>query len=89
MTALFGWAKRPMTDRIGSMDASVPITMIFGSHSWMDSTWQNSVKYLREDSYVAAHTIHDAGHHVYADRPDAFNLEMEKLLMKIDQQQEG
>ena len=78
-----------MIDRINSMDAAVPITMIFGSNSWMDSDWQNSVKYLRPGSYVESCTISEAGHHVYADRPDEFNFEMEKLLGKIDQQQDS
>ena len=87
MTALFGWAKNPMIHQIGRMDANVPITMIFGSESWIDNTWAYSVKHIRKHSYVAAKTIHGAGHHVYADRPYAFNSVMQELLLKIDEQE--
>uniref|UniRef100_A0A8C8M0F7 Uncharacterized protein n=1 Tax=Oncorhynchus tshawytscha TaxID=74940 RepID=A0A8C8M0F7_ONCTS len=33
MTVPYGWAKRPMLDRIGQIQPDIPISMIYGSRS--------------------------------------------------------
>ena len=48
----FGWAKYPMIKRITDIESSIPITMIYGSRSWMDSNIGYEVKYLRNQSFV-------------------------------------
>ncbi|KFM57720.1 Abhydrolase domain-containing protein 4, partial [Stegodyphus mimosarum] len=73
MTAHFGWAKRPMLKRISQLKQDIPITFIYGSRSWIDSSSGLQTSELRKNSYVEIKMIQGAGHHVYADRPDVFN----------------
>ena len=69
-----GWAKRPMLERIGNnLDPGVPITMVYGMRSWMDSTAGQKVAELRPHSYVSLCHVQRAGHHVHADQPEKFN----------------
>ena len=84
MNVYYGWAKNPMIQRIGSLDKSVPITMIHGSESWIDQSIGYETKYLRSSSYVNVKVIPSAGHHVYADQPDEFNRIVEKICRKLD-----
>ncbi|XP_070504564.1 1-acylglycerol-3-phosphate O-acyltransferase ABHD5-like isoform X2 [Chironomus tepperi] len=69
----FGWAKHPMINRIHEMDENIPITLIYGSRSWVDNASGDIIKKTRPNSYVKSHIINQAGHHVYADRPEEFN----------------
>ncbi|CAG9804311.1 unnamed protein product [Chironomus riparius] len=69
----FGWAKNPMMNRIHEMDESIPITLIYGSKSWVDNASGDIIKKTRPNSYVKSYIINQAGHHVYADRPEEFN----------------
>ncbi|XP_067870251.1 (Lyso)-N-acylphosphatidylethanolamine lipase-like isoform X1 [Heterodontus francisci] len=69
----FGWAKRPMLGRIHLIPKEVPITLIYGSRSWIEPSSGEKVKNLRPDSYVQTMAIEGASHHVYADRPEEFN----------------
>lgn len=69
----FGWAKNPMIKRIHEMRDDVPLTLIYGSKSWVDHSSGKVIKSLRPKSYVKVHVIDGAGHHVYADKPDEFN----------------
>ena len=48
----FGWAKYQMIRRIPEVDAGIPITMIYGSRSWMDSNIGYEIKYVRNQSFV-------------------------------------
>ena len=86
MTIPYGWAKCPMILRVGEISGNVPITVVYGSRSWMDHTSGYSVKYLRPDAYVDIQVIKGAGHHVYADQPDAFNNIVEKVYQKVDEE---
>ncbi|XP_067663333.1 (Lyso)-N-acylphosphatidylethanolamine lipase-like [Haliotis asinina] len=69
----FRWAKHPIISRIADLDARVPMTFIHGKESWLDGDVGDNVKQLRAGSHVESYTVSDAGHHVYADRPIAFN----------------
>ncbi|XP_059497695.1 (Lyso)-N-acylphosphatidylethanolamine lipase-like isoform X2 [Stegostoma tigrinum] len=69
----FGWAKRPMLGRIHLIPKDVPITLIYGSRSWIEASSGEQVKSLRPHSYVRTMAIEGASHHVYADRPEEFN----------------
>ena len=85
MSASFGWAKFPMIHRISGVDKNIPMTMIHGSESWIDESTSYETKHLRSGSYVDVQVIPEAGHHVYADQPDAFNLMVDKICQKEDE----
>lgn len=48
----FGWAKNPMVNRIHEMHEDVPITLVYGSKSWVDHSASEIVKEKRIGSYV-------------------------------------
>lgn len=48
----FGWAKRPMMERVGNIERSVSMTFVHGSHSWIDNRIGYEVKYIRDGSFV-------------------------------------
>ncbi|KAF5271289.1 hypothetical protein FQR65_LT05304 [Abscondita terminalis] len=73
MNGGFGWAKKPMVQRIDKLDRNVPITLIYGSRSWVDNSVGEIIKEKLSDSYVQLQIISGAGHHVYADKPEVFN----------------
>lgn len=84
MTKGIGWAKRPMIHRVTNIPDHVPITMIYGAKSWMDSNTGNLVKYLRNTSYVDVQVVKGAGHHVYADQPAPFNTLVAQICDMVD-----
>ena len=49
MTIPYGWAKRPMLERIGQVRADIPISFIYGSRSSIDSNSGHGVKKIRPD----------------------------------------
>ncbi|XP_022912596.1 (Lyso)-N-acylphosphatidylethanolamine lipase-like [Onthophagus taurus] len=73
MMAGFGWAKQPMINRIDKLSPKVPITLLYGSRSWVDNTAAEIVKEKRPDCFVQSFVIPGAGHHVYADKAEVFN----------------
>lgn len=81
----FGWAKRPMLERIGDVDSSISMTFIHGSHSWIDNRIGYEVKYIRGDSFVDVQIVRQAGHHIYADRPQLFNNIVCRTCDMVDQ----
>ena len=52
MMSNFGWAKFPMCNRISALQKDVPLTMIYGSRSWVDHSPSEIIKNIRGDSYV-------------------------------------
>lgn len=62
-----------MIHRVKEINASIPMTILYGSRSWMDSSSGHTIKYLREKSQVDVQIIKGAGHHIYADRSAEFN----------------
>lgn len=73
MMSGFVWAKNPMIKRIHEIRHDVPITLLYGSRSWVDSSAGDIIQKLRPNSYVKWHVINQAGHHIYADKADEFN----------------
>ncbi|XP_051171116.1 (Lyso)-N-acylphosphatidylethanolamine lipase isoform X2 [Leptopilina boulardi] len=69
----FGWAKNPIIKRMDKLDAEIPMTLIYGSRSWVDNSAGEIIKQSRETSYVNVQVISGAGHHVYADKSEIFN----------------
>lgn len=73
MMESYGWAKHPMVNRIHDLRADIPITMLNGSRSWVDSSAGEQIKAVRPHGQVNIQVISYAGHHVYADKPEIFN----------------
>uniref|UniRef100_A0A665WNM2 1-acylglycerol-3-phosphate O-acyltransferase ABHD5 n=2 Tax=Echeneis naucrates TaxID=173247 RepID=A0A665WNM2_ECHNA len=73
MTVPYGWAKRPMLHRMDQLEPLIPITIIYGSRSNVDSNSGSTIKAMRPHSCVEIITIRGAGHYVYADQPEDFN----------------
>lgn len=86
MMSGFGWAKYPMVNRMDSLRQDIPITLIYGSRSWVDNSAGEKIQEIRSaTSYVNLIVIHGAGHHVYADRHDVFNKHINDACNLSDQ----
>ncbi|XP_065676573.1 1-acylglycerol-3-phosphate O-acyltransferase ABHD5 isoform X2 [Hydra vulgaris] len=69
-----GFANRPLNQRIHAMSPQVPITILYGSNSWIIQFYNfNFVRSILKDSYIKIYEIKDASHHLYADQVDEFN----------------
>lgn len=80
----FGWAKNPMINRIHEIRKDIPITLLYGSKSWVDSAAGDLIRKVRPDSYVRSHIINQAGHHIYADRAEEFNRLVVEACRDVD-----
>ncbi|XP_047117151.1 1-acylglycerol-3-phosphate O-acyltransferase ABHD5-like [Schistocerca piceifrons] len=69
----FGWAKNPMIKRIHLLPPEIPITVIYGSRSWIQNNTGEAIRNACPNSYVSVQVVTGAGHHVYADKSDLFN----------------
>lgn len=52
MTVPYGWAKRPMIHRMDQLQPHIPITMVYGSRSSVDSNSGAAVRELKPDRPV-------------------------------------
>lgn len=52
MTVPYGWAKRPMLERVDQLRQEIPITIIYGSRSSVDSNSGSAIRTLRPRSHV-------------------------------------
>ncbi|KAM6899840.1 1-acylglycerol-3-phosphate O-acyltransferase ABHD5 [Xenentodon cancila] len=80
MTIPYGWARRPMLERIGQVQANIPISFVYGSRSSIDSHSGYAVKKTRPD--VEIRVIRGAGHYVFADQPEDFNQAVLEILTR-------
>ncbi|XP_054462183.1 1-acylglycerol-3-phosphate O-acyltransferase ABHD5-like [Anoplopoma fimbria] len=78
MTIPYGWAKRPMEERIHQIQADIPVSFIYGSRSSFDSDSGYAFRKTRPDVYIMV--IRGAGHYVFADQPDEFNQTVLQIL---------
>uniref|UniRef100_A0A8C6XWX3 1-acylglycerol-3-phosphate O-acyltransferase ABHD5 n=1 Tax=Naja naja TaxID=35670 RepID=A0A8C6XWX3_NAJNA len=84
MTVPYGWAKRPMLQRIAHMHQDIPITVIYGARSCIDGNSGATIQSLRPNSYVKTIAILGAGHYVYADQPEDFNQKINEICNSVD-----
>ena len=80
------WARNPMLKRIGDLPEHVPMTLIYGSRTWVDITQGIAVKEQRSQSYCDVQVIEGGGHHVYFDKPEEFNNTVEIICQAIDKE---
>jgi len=85
MMESFGWAKNPMHYRIADLDNNVPLTLLYGGHSWVDHFPSDKIKEMRPDANVDAYVIDGAGHHIYADEKEDFNEIVLEICSGVDQ----
>lgn len=52
MTVPYGWAKRPMIHRMDQLQPRIPITMVYGSRSSVDSNSGAAIRELKPDRPV-------------------------------------
>lgn len=57
MTIPYGWAQRPMLERIGLVPANIPITFIYGSRSSIDSDSGYAFKKIRPEVEITVGTF--------------------------------
>ncbi|KAL3288213.1 hypothetical protein HHI36_002662 [Cryptolaemus montrouzieri] len=69
----FGWAKNPMILRIENLRSDLPITLMFGSQTWVDKSVGYKIREMRHNSFVDVQIIDDTGHHLYSEQADTFN----------------
>lgn len=85
----FGWAKRPMLNRISTdLNSDLPVSLMYGGRSWVYHL-NTDVMALFTDarsqqSYVATYLFDDASHHVHADKPQLFNDRVKDILKIVD-----
>jgi len=69
----FFWAKTPALPRLEMTNNQVPILFLYGSDSWISRFKPEEDNPASNISNVTVQFIEQAGHHIYADRPDTFN----------------
>lgn len=57
MTIPYGWATRPMQERIGQVQADIPISFIYGSRSSIDSNSGYALKKTRPDVEITVGSL--------------------------------
>nr|XP_046274406.1 1-acylglycerol-3-phosphate O-acyltransferase ABHD5-like [Scatophagus argus] len=87
MTIPYGWAKRPMLERIGQVQADIPVSFIYGSRSSIDSDSGYAFKKTRPDVEISV--IRGAGHYVFADQPDDFNQTVLQILHRMEKKSDN
>lgn len=48
----FGWAKNPIVKRMDKLSENIPITLLYGSRSWVDNSAGETIKQYRPSLYV-------------------------------------
>ncbi|KAM4688170.1 1-acylglycerol-3-phosphate O-acyltransferase ABHD5 isoform 2-T2 [Discoglossus pictus] len=84
MTVPYGWAQRPMLQRIDKMHPDIPITVIYGARSCIDGNSGSTIQSQRPNSYVKTIAIRGAGHYVFADQPEDFNQKVTEICDSVD-----
>lgn len=84
MAASLGWAKNPMLERVNQLSPSIPVTMLYGAQSWVDSSSGDRVAEIRGQAHTRVLLVNQASHHVYADQPEQFNKVVENICKTVN-----
>ncbi|XP_053294689.1 (Lyso)-N-acylphosphatidylethanolamine lipase [Pleuronectes platessa] len=84
MSESLGWAKRPMLHRVDLLPPSMPLSMLYGESSWVDSSSGNRVVQIRNQANTKMLLINEASHHLYADQPEEFNRAVENICNSVN-----
>lgn len=86
LTTGLGWAKNPMCHRLDKFNSAVPVTLIYGTESWVYKTSGDIFhEWGKKCSNVQVKAIEGSTHHVYLDRPDVFNKFVVEACFEADQ----
>ncbi|XP_034165691.2 1-acylglycerol-3-phosphate O-acyltransferase ABHD5 [Pangasianodon hypophthalmus] len=88
MTVPYGWAQRPMMQRVGMLDPTIPISIICGSRSCIDSQSGHAIHEMRPNSQTDVIVIRGAGHYVFADQSEDFNEVVLKICRDVNNEGE-
>ncbi|KAL0820611.1 hypothetical protein ABMA28_006452 [Loxostege sticticalis] len=89
LMAGFGWAKNPIVKRLDKLDPKLPITVLFGSRSWVDNSSGQVLSEHRPNSPTYVQVINGAGHHVYLDKPELFNKYVLEACARADAREDS
>ncbi|KAJ8371848.1 hypothetical protein AAFF_G00299430 [Aldrovandia affinis] len=84
MSESLGWAKRPMLQRVHLLPPSLPVTLLYGARSWVDSSTGLRVGQLRPQGCTSVVIVEGASHHIYADQPKEFNRVVQNICDSVD-----
>lgn len=64
----YGWARKPMIERVSGVDPNIPVSFLYGSKSWMDSNAGQEAARIRSEcpGRVQNFVVENSGHHIYA-----------------------
>jgi len=80
----FGWANKPILPRLHSLNKDVTMKVLYGSNSWMTHLTNDDFAAVGVKTDVDVEYIDKAGHHIYADQYQQFNLSLNNFLQSID-----
>ncbi|XP_061792018.1 (Lyso)-N-acylphosphatidylethanolamine lipase isoform X1 [Nerophis lumbriciformis] len=84
MAESLGWAKKPMIHRVHLLPSTMPLTMLYGAQSWVDSASGEKVVEIRGPTHTKVLLVNDASHHVYADQPKKFNKVVDNICNSVN-----
>ncbi|XP_045907052.1 (Lyso)-N-acylphosphatidylethanolamine lipase isoform X2 [Micropterus dolomieu] len=84
MSESLGWAKRPMLHRVHLLPPSMPLSILYGARSWVESSSGDKVLEIRNHAHTEVLLIKEASHHVYADQPEEFNRVVENICSSVN-----
>ena len=73
LTQNHAWARDPLIERLTDLPTSVPLTFIYGEHTWMDKNSGYFLKTQLKNHKTMYTIVPNAGHHVYVDNAQVFN----------------
>ncbi|XP_049876632.1 1-acylglycerol-3-phosphate O-acyltransferase ABHD5 isoform X2 [Pectinophora gossypiella] len=79
------WAKNPMATRLDKLDPALPVTVLYGSRSWIDNVAGQTLAEQRPNCKTHVQVINGAGHHVYLDKPEVFNKFVNEACASVDE----
>ncbi|XP_017343718.1 1-acylglycerol-3-phosphate O-acyltransferase ABHD5 [Ictalurus punctatus] len=88
MTVPYGWAQRPMMQRVGMINHTISLFIICGSRSCIDGQSGHAIREMRPNSQTEIIVIRGAGHYVFADQSEDFNEVVLKICSDVNNEGE-
>lgn len=72
-------AKRPIILRADELDPKIKLNFLYASQSWLYREHEESIRKAFPDHKIDYRIIQNAGHHLYSDNAEEFNLRINNL----------